>query len=96
MTREPTEMELKVARNLLDYEAAGQPHTAWDDLSPGYRNVMIGKARAAIRAMGEPTKEMVLAGCAKAAEEQLRPISINRRDAADLWRAMIDAASPPE
>jgi len=52
----------------------------------------IAIGHAAIKAMREPTEEMVLAGCAKAREEQVRPISVNRKDAWDLWQAMIDNA----
>lgn len=43
--------------------------------------------------MREPTTEMLLACCAKAAEEQCRPITVNVTDAADFWQAMIDEAS---
>ena len=49
-------------------------------------------ARAAITAMREPTETMLHAGCAKAAEEQARPVGINRTDAGDIFQAMIDAA----
>jgi len=71
MTREPTEMELRVAR------ALSEKVVSMDQL------VM---ARAAIRAMREPTEEMVVAGYDNAYGR-----------GADLcldYGAMIDAASP--
>lgn len=49
-------------------------------------------ARAILEEMREPTEAMILAACAKAREEQVRPIAIHRIDAATLWQAMIDAA----
>lgn len=48
---------------------------------------------AVLAEMREPTKAMLLACCAKAAEEQCRPISVNVTDAAAFWQAMIDEAS---
>lgn len=42
----------------------------------------------------EPTEEMLLAACAKAAEEQCRPIPIRKQDAGELYDAMISAAPP--
>ncbi len=53
-------------------------------------------AKAAIRSLREPTQAMVLAACAKANEEQIRPITIHRGDAVTVWQAMIDAMLQPD
>ncbi len=84
MEREPTEMELRVARALYDGRNLGAEAITsallpqWEDLHPLYRRAWVLKARAAIRAMREPTNEMFLT---------IEYISD--------WYAMIDAASPP-
>lgn len=49
-------------------------------------------AREVLAEMREPTKEMLIAACAEAAKEQLRPVAIHLHDAELCWRAMIDAA----
>lgn len=87
MTRTPTEMELRVAWALLFNEAGDRPHTPWAALSDLFQAVMIRKARAAIRAMREPTKEMRRIG----ANGLVTPTR-----AGHAWQAMIDAASPPD
>ena len=79
----PTEMELRVA------EAAHNRCMAddWDDLNPNgiERALWLETARAAIRAMREPTQEMT--GIID---------SGHFKGWGPFWAAMIDAASPPE
>ena len=71
MTREPTEMELRVA------EAMG---------GVGCDDYWVGLARAAIRAMREPTTEML--------RDALIGMPVRTEPAAAIWEVLIDAASP--
>lgn len=91
MTREPTEMELRVARAMFEasmFKDAGP----WEAQSSEYRRLAIVQARAAIRAMREPTDEMEVAG-----SEEWMCSTATYEDRSGLnWRAMIDTASPPE
>jgi hypothetical protein len=77
MTREPTEMELRVAKAIraCDENDKTGPLATYEEL-----------ARAAIRAMREPTTEMKDAGHPE--DGPLKPYF--------AWIAMIDAASPQE
>lgn len=85
MTREPTEMELRVAR-VLDPKAFGESDDSrLDTFYRNLRNAALEQARAAIRAMREPTPDMYDAGCTSFSENP-----------ADSYEAMIDAASPPD
>lgn len=76
MTRAPTEMELRVAKALDDVI------DGWYDAQSNLNTVDL--ARAAIRAMREPTEEMIEAGFD---EDGGRYIT---------WIKMIYAASPEE
>lgn len=93
MTNEPTEMELRVAHAI--YERAtvmpnGQLHLMkkkpWEKLQNISRVKYLNDARAAIRAMREPTTEMKDAGHPE--DGPLKPYF--------AWTAMINAASPQE
>ena len=81
--RDPTEMELRVAKAAND--------AFMEDSFDGYpadsidRALWLQVARAAIRAMYEPNETM-LAAYMNALDAKMR-----RR-----WRAMVDAASPPD
>ena len=98
-------MELRVATALCEIECAQQARPTCKTrgclafgrtnfLTIETKNRLLTKARAAIRAMREPTRAMEYAGCAEAAVgdqgESLNP------EPSNAWRAMIDAASPPE
>lgn len=109
--REPTEMELRVVKacclgwayykNLnVSYEVV-QVACSWPKCGCG--DGPIQRARAAIRAMREPTKEMIAEGNDKIEYDldygypSTGPsVEILSTSARDAWRAMIDAASPPE
>lgn len=64
----------------------------YDSLPDNERNMFERFAWAALDALLEPTTGMILAVCAKAKEEQCRPIEVHRRDAADFIEAAIKAA----
>ena len=83
MTREPTEMEKRVAQALIDN----------GDVYP-HNFCYIDAARAAIRAMRVPTdamKDIVWNNqeIRELVEDNTPPINA-------VWKAMIDAASPPD
>lgn len=78
MTREPTEMEMRVAKALI-----ATTGLSWSDV-PRSHPIILNEARAAIRAMREPTEEMIEAGFD---EDGGRYIT---------WIRMIYAASPEE
>jgi hypothetical protein len=80
----------RVARAIAK-SACGDDEALDDRGTPAWR-ACLNEAKVAIKAMREPTEAMILAACAKAKEEQVRPIEINRIDADTLYRAMIDAA----
>lgn len=97
MNRPPTEMEKRVLDAILLAVSAppppsdDEPFIDWDAVS-----------RAAIRAMREPTKEMIAEGNDKIEYDldhgypSTGPsVEILPTSARDAWRAMIDAASPP-
>lgn len=90
----PTEMELRVARALRDlaYETVGKSMTPGRMPPP---EEFLDEARAAIRAMREPTGTMTKMG-----SDQLYGWDMDREDrmerATDTWRAMIDAATSVE
>ena len=92
MSREPTEMELRVARALQAEYFSQYGHvetTSSATLQPAPSHFAL--ARAAIRTMREPTPEIISAlGAVPAASGRDWP---NTRAA---YSAMIDAASPPE
>lgn len=87
---EPTEMELRVARAIFAAVAED-----FDKLSGFVRMDALSQARAAIRAMREPTEEMVTAGfvAGNEADDPYGPGN-HAVTAAPVWQAMIDAASP--
>jgi len=77
---QPTEMEIRVARAIAGYFMGGE-----DFVTASHMRL----ARVAIRAMREPTQDMVDAGDRKMCEWT------NQGCAVDItWPAMIDAASP--
>lgn len=85
MTREPTEMELRVARAIAD-------DTNGDLINPGDHDGGIASlriARAAIRAMREPAPEFFDA--LAATDKMWRELN-----STIVWRTFIDAASPPD
>jgi hypothetical protein len=102
MAEQTTEMVMRVARALFDKE---QPNGDGRDHPQDYEDL----ARAAIRAMREPTEEMVDMGgrgiardtqyfggamtLARYSSHQVEAENRLRADAA--WAAMIDAATPP-
>lgn len=93
MTRTPTEMELRVAKAM--YVNAGGEDA--DDIfaapfiDPEIFASWLNNARAAIRAMREPTMEMCAAGWEEVPACGIRPDAMKYP-----WRFMIDAASPQE
>jgi len=103
---EPTEMELRVARAILgtlpvSVDTAGRD--LLEALRPDTRVKVLQQARAAIRAMRSPTKEMILAGedAYSEFEDSSRDTNgtyefVHRGHEAPTYNAMIDAASPPE
>jgi len=90
---EPTEMELRVAKALYEYKdpdadaVISMDEIPWDLVNKWVRRSFLRKARAAIRAMREPTDGMIKDGWLSA-----------DRDGWDgpgsCWELMIDAASP--
>lgn len=108
VNREPTEMELRVAKVLCcrdGCEAAALPAKC-------HAHYHLNKVRAAIRAMRESTNDMMNAGSSVIAEihqQEIRGEEAGKRhleeipalrwsyrqEARESWRAMIDAASPP-
>ena len=93
MTREPTEMEKRVALAIYERKTVmpnGELHLMkkkpWEKLQNISRVKYLNDARAAIRAMREPTTEMKDAGHPE--DGPLHPYF--------AWIAMINAASPQE
>lgn len=88
MTREPTEMEDRVARSIA--VADGVPSDYLTTTHDAYLNIApyINMARAAIRAMRNPTTEML--------RDALIGMPIRTEPAAAIWEVLIDAASPQE
>ena len=80
MTSKPTEMELRVAEAIKSV----------DDSKPkgGLGATYLSLARAAIRAMREPTTEML--------RDALIGMPVRTEPAAAIWEVLIDAASPQE
>jgi len=80
MTNAPTEMELRVAEAIKSV----------DDSKPkgGLGATYLSLARAAIRAMREPTTEML--------RDALIGMPVRTEPAAAIWEVLIDAASPQE
>ena len=81
MTREPTEMELRVAEAIksADNELYSKP-------AGGFGTTYLSLARAAIRAMREPTTEML--------RDALIGMPVRTEPAAAIWEVFIVAASP--
>jgi hypothetical protein len=93
MSREFTEIETRVAKALFALE--NRSLTGWtfekETRDSELFDYWIASARAAIRAMREPTDEMV-----NAAEPHMGGKSGFAAVTEDAWLAMIDAASPPK
>lgn len=81
--RQPTEMELRAAEALAVARGC-----RWERCGDNDREMVIEEARAAIRAMREPTDEMRMAAPPRVLEK------LAYRDLGDTWKSMIDAASP--
>lgn len=80
--RPPTEMELRVTQAILDKQLTGHG----DPLARARAGVQaLDLARAAIRAMYEPTTAMMMATRTKSVAHAI-----------ENYKAMISAASPPE
>lgn len=94
MTHEPTEIELRVAYGIYCRGMAlihAEP-TPQDKLPESSLLYYLDLARTAIRAMSEPTGEMLAA----AAHYHIGTVVADNRNTACCWPDMIDAASPPE
>lgn len=92
VTRAPTEMELRVAKVLMeramDYiTTPAWAERSWQQTNEG-RAHYINTARAAIRAMREPTTEML--------RDALIGMPVRTEPAAAIWEVLIDAASPED
>lgn len=106
MSREPTEMELRVAKAIWDCREVGFPkftRQTWDQGTLLAREATLHLACAAIRVMREPTKEMCVAGidegCSQIDYDEVSGqtnCSLRSDAPGMIWQAMIDAASPPE
>lgn len=100
----PTEMELRVAIALFRYESKQIMSEKNETGSCG--DVYFGLARAAIQAMREPTTGMKQAAIDAAPMYNLEQIkrlekqggrsTLTDNQLAEVYQAMIDAASPPE
>ena len=99
-------MELRVARALYESQNLGAecvPAVAkptWDNLRGTYwmddeRTSWILKARAAIRAMREPTDDLMLRAGVPRAPSSGAPYEYDTDCIRDVWRAMIDTATAP-
>jgi hypothetical protein len=85
---------MRVARALISTTGL-----SWDDL-PASHPILIEEARAAIRAMREPTEAMLDAGAIVEVDTgwggrgSYKPVGDAYRET--RWKQMVDAASPPE
>jgi hypothetical protein len=99
--REPTEMELRVAQALIGVHPTlkippdGIP-AAWQQIPESLKDFMLQMARAAIRAMREPTPEMLdavkLAWRTPGQTHGQKHMPGLKAD----YERLIDAASPPD
>jgi len=93
MTREPTEMELRVAEAIFDswpHLTVGIARKKWDDIGPNNRDATwLPLARAAIRAMRISTLSMSEAGD-KLIDKAYKNGAYE--DSEYVWTAMINAA----
>ena len=112
MAREPTEMELRVARALLDdnlrqinendRKRYGDNYRetiddrGWDGQDDHIKRIYLSYARAAIRAMREPTDEMLTCGYAAGYAADDGVDEVTEVLAEIVYTAMIRAASPKE
>lgn len=94
MSREPTEIEIRVAKRLAAYEG-------WHGKDHYLR--YLNRARAAIRAMYEPTIEMINEGMMTFTEAECMSddgVTIGASEGDDpfeaAWKEMIDVASPED
>lgn len=92
MTREPTEMELRVAGAYCCPRGCRGGAVQFNDKCDMWWDEHFEKTRAAIRAMREPTEDMEMAPYR--ANVQAGDYTMAAHEAASAWRAMIDAASP--
>lgn len=87
MTREPTDMELRVCEAItIDLCSQPTPIKRRDDGSTYIEFDTRSAARAAIRSMRDPTDAMHLAGLDADYKESTALV---------VYQSMIDAASPP-
>lgn len=105
--REPTEMELRVARAILlaplsdDLKSQALADDTLDRMTEDQVGTMLKIARAAIRAMHEPTIEMLDDGLMASIEAECMSddgVTVGASEGDDpfeiAWKAMIDCASP--
>lgn len=88
MAHEPTEMELRVAKGICCGGQCSAERGYIKECQSGY---FYSEARAAIRAMREPTAEML-----EAFSRTGRSYDDDGPDMPEGWQAMIDVASPPK
>ena len=62
------------------------------DLQPEERVRVLAVVDVIDGMLRDPTTAMLLAACAEAKKEQLRPLNIHRTDAAMIWQAMLSEA----
>jgi hypothetical protein len=91
MTRKPTEMELRVATSLRDLAYRNTSKAVREKHAPAHE--FLDEARAAIRAMREPTAPMIERGELEAMSCADDPCGKLPKH---VFGGMIDAASPPE
>jgi len=100
MTREPTEMELRVAKVVYDLHPGTDYHgkpVPWKDREYAESESDVDPfevARAAIRAMHKPTDAMTDIVWENQEIQEL--VEDNTPPINAVWKAMIDAASPQE
>lgn len=88
MTQPFTEMEMRVAKAIADAGPTSDEVRAHPEYEERVLELSLDLARAAIRAMREPTECM----CTKHVHGE----NFAASGLLQTWQAMIDAASPPE
>lgn len=91
-----SEMVTRVARAIWP-AVKGITLTEWENAHPLAKEVMLGKARAAIEAMREPTEKMIAEGDSAMDWDSSDAtgqwyVHYHDGDAAKSWQAMIDEA----
>ena len=95
MTREPTEMELRVAEALFNHEHLKMPGSNFAKEPKDLVAYWVEGARAAIRAMREPTQLMTVRGTQLFVGPTFDDVTqIHEANGSEIWKRMIDTASP--